>query len=109
MTFNADVSSHARPVPGMCVSDERLVREIFAATSEANAAIKRALAHVCLCLKHNDAARPVHSPPPCGEGVSVRTRIFTQVELTLLHAPSLSLQPKSDISDFGRLRLAELG
>src|SRR5262249_1776222 len=26
-----------------------------------------------------------------GEGVSVRTRIFTQVELTLLHAPSLSL------------------
>jgi hypothetical protein len=27
----------------------------------------------------------------------------------LLHAPSLSLQPKSDISDFGRSRLAELG
>jgi hypothetical protein len=27
----------------------------------------------------------------------------------LLHAPSLSLQPKSDISDFGRLKVAELG
>jgi len=27
-----------------------------------------------------------------------------QVELVLLHAPSLSLQPKSDISDFGPIK-----
>jgi hypothetical protein len=26
-----------------------------------------------------------------------------------LHAPSLALQPKSDLSDFGKLYVAELG
>src|SRR5262249_11426600 len=65
----------------------------------------RALAVVCVGWNH--AAIWVCSLPRLGggggEGVSVRTRIFVQVGLILLHAPSLSLQPKSDISDFGRL------
>jgi hypothetical protein len=46
-----------------------------------------------------------------GEGVSTRCVLIENLYCMgiLLHAPSLSLQPQSDISDFGRLKVAELG
>jgi very-short-patch-repair endonuclease len=43
------------------------------------------------------------------EVMSNRQGVLETIAAAIEHAPSLSLQPKSDISDFGRLRVAELG
>ena len=42
------------------------------------------------------------------EVMSNRQGVLETIAAAIEHAPSLSLQPKSDISDFGRLRVAEL-
>jgi very-short-patch-repair endonuclease len=41
--------------------------------------------------------------------MSNRQGVLETIAAAIEHAPSLALQPKSDVSDFGRLRVAELG
>src|SRR5262249_61347254 len=48
----------------------------------------------CLCLKQNDAAYSVHSPPPCGEGRGVGVVVWGNVSASPHHPPSPTLPHK---------------